>query len=202
MAARSSSSRVDDVIWAAPPDRHEAGSPNVVGAVALGGRVPQPDRARDGRGRRARAVAAPSGCGRGWHGARARPLTLWPAGTVDRVGVATFNLDGYRHPLLAAILSAEHAIGVRHGCFCAHPLMTHLLRGAGGRVAPAARRAARRPPSALPGAVRASIGLGTTDEDVDRLSAALREIAAHGPRSRYLHVPEHDEYRPREGRAA
>ena len=27
---------VDSVIWAEPPDRHEAGSPNVVGAVALG----------------------------------------------------------------------------------------------------------------------------------------------------------------------
>jgi hypothetical protein len=26
--------------------------------------------------------------------------------------------------------------------------------------------------------------------------AALHEIAAHGPRSRYVHVPEHDEYRP------
>ena len=46
---------------------------------------------------------------------------------VDRVGVATFTLAGYRHPLLAAVLSAEHAIGVRHGCFCAHPLITHLL---------------------------------------------------------------------------
>ena len=55
-----------------------------------------------------------------------RRLTLWPD-PVDRVGVATFNLDGYRHPLLAAILSDEHAIGVRHGCFCAHPLMARLL---------------------------------------------------------------------------
>ena len=54
-------------------------------------------------------------------------LTQWAPGSVDRVGVATFNLARYRDPLLAAILSAEHAIGVRHGCFCAHPLMTHLL---------------------------------------------------------------------------
>jgi hypothetical protein len=44
--------------------------------------------------------------------------------------------------------------------------------------------------------VRASIGLGTTTEDIDRLVGALREIAARGPRSRYEHVPEHDEYRP------
>jgi selenocysteine lyase/cysteine desulfurase len=129
-------------------------------------------------------------------------LTLWPRGTVDRVGVATFNLDGYRDPMLAAILSAEHAIGVRHGCFCAHPLMTHLL---GVPDAEAARlhadlRAGRRP--LLPGAVRASVGLGTTVEDIDRLVGALDEIARHGPRSRYVHVPEHDEYRPVEEMAA
>jgi hypothetical protein len=47
----------------------------------------------------------------------------------------------------------------------------------------------------LPGAVRASIGLGTTIADVDRLVAALEDIAHTGPRARYVHVPEHDEYR-------
>ena len=55
-------------------------------------------------------------------------------------------------------------------------------------------RAGRRP--ALPGAVRASIGLGTTPDDIDRLVDALHEIAATGPRSRYLHVAGLDEYLP------
>jgi hypothetical protein len=36
--------------------------------------------------------------------------------------------------------------------------------------------------------VRASIGLGTTEADVDRLVAAVAELAAHGPRCRYEHV--------------
>ena len=35
MAARSARVTVDDVLWADLPDREEAGSPNVVGAVAL-----------------------------------------------------------------------------------------------------------------------------------------------------------------------
>ena len=115
---------------------------------------------------------------------------------MDRVGVASFNLDGYRHPLLAAILSAEHAIGVRHGCFCAHPLLTHVLGTPAAEVERLrdALLAGRRP--ALPGAVRASIGLGTTPDDIDRLTAALGELAAVGPRWRYRHVPEHDEYEP------
>ena len=129
-----------------------------------------------------------------------RRLTLW-GGDVDRVGVATFNLEGYRHPLLAAILSAEHAIGVRHGCFCAHPLMTRLLGIPDGEVdrLAAVLRAGRRP--VLPGAVRASIGIGTTPHDIDRLIEALHQIAATGPRSRYQHTADLDEYLPeRQGR--
>jgi hypothetical protein len=55
-------------------------------------------------------------------------------------------------------------------------------------------RAGRRP--ALPGAVRASIGLGTTPHDIDRLIDALHEVAATGPRSRYQHMTDLDEYLP------
>lgn len=110
--------------------------------------------------------------------------------------MATCTLAGYPHPLLAAILSAEHAIGVRHGCFCAHPLITRLLGVSEAELARlrAELQAGRRPP--LPGAVRASVGLGTTPADIDRLTAALRELAGSGPRWRYRHVAEHDEYEP------
>ncbi len=187
---------LDEVIWAGAPERHEAGSPNVVGVVALGAAcrklgalgmdaVAQHERVlaqrlRDG-------LAAIPGLA---------PLELWRGGAFDRVGVASFNLDGYRHPLLAAIVSAEHAIGVRHGCFCAHPLIAHLL---GVPDAELQRLRAelldgRRP--ALPGAVRASIGLGTTAGDVDLLVDALAEIASDGPGMRYRYVPDFDEYEP------
>ena len=118
----------DDVIWADAPDRFEAGSPNVVGVVALAAAC----RALLALGMDAVAAHERSLAVRMWTALERVPglelLTQWPRGTVDRVGVATFNLRGYRDPLLAAILSAEHAIGVRHGCFCAHPLMTHVLR--------------------------------------------------------------------------
>jgi selenocysteine lyase/cysteine desulfurase len=124
-----------------------------------------------------------------------RLLRLWPA-SAARVGLATFTLAGHPHARLAAVLSAEHAIGVRHGCFCAHPLIAELLGLTGGDVARLGvrMRAGRRPP--LPGAVRASLGLGTTAADVDRLAEALREIAGSGPRCRYRYVSELDEYEP------
>jgi selenocysteine lyase/cysteine desulfurase len=98
--------------------------------------------------------------------------------------------------LLAAIVSAEHAIGVRHGCFCAHPLMARLLDLSDEQVGRlhAELKAGGRPP--LPGAVRASIGLGTTRADVDRLVGALDGIARRGPAAHYVHTAEHDEYRP------
>jgi selenocysteine lyase/cysteine desulfurase len=189
---------VDDVIWAAAPDRFEAGSPNVIGVVALAAAC----RSLMALGMDAVVAHERSLAVRMWTALERVPglemLTQWAPGTVDRVGVATFNLAGYRDPLLAAILSAEHAIGVRHGCFCAHPLMTHLLGVPDGaaRRFHAELRAGGHP--ALPGAVRASIGLGTMAEDVDRLATALHEIAARGPRSRYVHDPEHDEYRAAE----
>ena len=127
-----------------------------------------------------------------------RPLALWPA-EADRVGIATFNLEGYRHPLLAAILSAEHAIGVRHGCFCAHPLIAAASRASGPRGRPPRSRAPRGRRPALPGAVRASLGLGTTLDDIDRLIDALHEIATEGPAWRYVYAPGLDEYRPERG---
>lgn len=192
----------DDVIWAPAPDRFEAGSPNVIGAVALAAAC----RALLALGMDVVAAHERSLAVRLWTGLARVPgvrmLTQWTPGSVDRVAVATFNLDGYRDPLLAAILSAEHAIGVRHGCFCAHPLMTHLLAvpEPESRRLHTELRAGRRPQ--LPGAVRASLGLGATTEDVDRLLAALHEIARHGPRSRYVHVAHHDEYKLERGRFA
>jgi selenocysteine lyase/cysteine desulfurase len=191
---------LDEVIWDGAPERYEAGSPNVVGVVALAAAC----RALSQLGMATVAAHERALARRLWAALDRIPglraYTLWPAGSVDRVGVATFNLAGYRHPLLAAVLSAEHAIAVRHGCFCAHPLITRLL----GLPEPeiqrlrAAIRAGERP--ALPGAVRASLGLGATDADVDRLTGALADIAARGPRRRYEYVADHDEYRPADDR--
>ena len=191
-----------DVIWAEAPERHEAGSPDVIGAVALAAAC----RRLRALGMETVAAHERTLAARLWDGLREVPglrtLQQWPSRAADRVGLATFTLDGYPHPLLAAILSAEHAIGVRHGCFCAHPLITRLL-GVTDTELDRLRNelvAGRRPP--LPGAVRASLGLGTTPGDIDRLTGALCELAATGPRWHYRHVPDHDEYEPDTRRTA
>ena len=51
-----------------------------------------------------------------------------PAKAHEKVGAIPFNLEGVSHFLLAAILGYEGGIGVRSGCFCAHPYVVHLLQ--------------------------------------------------------------------------
>ena len=187
---------LDDVIWAEAPERFEAGSPNVVGVVALAAACRSLlELGMDAVAEHERALATQL-----WNGLAHVPgleiLTLWQPGSVDRVGVAAFNLDGYRDPLLAAILSAEHAIGVRHGCFCAHLLMSRLLNVSDSQLGRLYSELRAGGSPQLPGAVRASIGLGTTRADIDLLVGALDDIARRGPAARYVHTAEHDEYRP------
>jgi len=103
-------------------------------------------------------------------------LALWPVHD-DRVGVASFTLKGHKAQDLAAVLSDEYAIGVRHGCFCAHPLITRLLQVPETEAAWLQNELRQGREPELPGAVRASIGLGTTISDIDALTGALDAIS-------------------------
>ena len=175
---------LEDVLWRGLPDRHEAGSPNVVGAVALAVAA----RTLAGVGMERLAAEEAELAGRARIGLAGVPglksHELWgEAG--PRIGVATFNLDGIDHALLATVLSAEYGIGVRHGCFCAHPLLLRLLGVPEAEAVEYRDRLRRGAPVHLPGAVRMSLGVDSTAEDMDRLVDALHEIAASGPRWRY-----------------
>jgi selenocysteine lyase/cysteine desulfurase len=158
--------------WADAPARHEAGTPNVIGAVALAAACRTvaalgPDAVsaheRALLGRLTEGLAAIDGV---------RTFRLWPSASggggddLDRIGVLTFTVDGYPAALVAQYLSAEHGVGVRDGRFCAHPLLARFA--ADGVTADGA-------------GVRASLGLGSRAEDVDRLLAALASLRAHGP---------------------
>jgi selenocysteine lyase/cysteine desulfurase len=160
---------VDDVIWADAPERYEAGSPNVIGAVALGAACDALDMHQVEHEERRLAADLRQGLD------QIDGITvyeLWP-GHEDRVGVASFNLDGYRHCELAKKLSDNFAIGVRHGCFCAHPLLTRLLGVPEDEAQRLHDELARGGDPELPGAVRASLGIGTTTDEIDQLLAAL-----------------------------
>jgi selenocysteine lyase/cysteine desulfurase len=150
---------VDAASWAPAPQRHEGGTPNVVGAAALAAAC--------------RAIGAlPAGALAAHEGALVERLEagltripgvevlrIWPDAP-DRVGVVGFTVAGRDPGRVAAYLSAEHGIGVRDGRFCAHPLLARLGHGEG--------------------AVRASVGVGSSSDDVDRLVAAVEELVLTG----------------------
>lgn len=153
------------VAWHYGPERHEAGSPNVVGAHALAVACQTLrqhwdaiitheeallDRLRTG-------LAAIPGV---------RQLSIF-GDHAPRVGVVGFTVEGHDPGLVAAYLSAEHGIGVRDGAFCAHIAVKRLT---GDR------------------ALRASLGLGSTAEHVDRLLTALRQLVTRGPAYEYALV--------------
>ena len=176
---------LDDVLWTALPDRLEAGSPNVIGAVALAaaaatladvGMERVADHERELLAHAEGRLAELPGLVR---------HRLWEGPEVDRVGVLTITVPGIHHALVAAALSAEHAIGVRHGCFCAHPYITHLL-GISEDEALVIRDALRRGErAAVPGAVRASFSIATTLADVDAFCDALASLVHDGPALAY-----------------
>jgi len=172
--------------WKPLPDRHEAGTPNVPGVVALATACHALLTAdREGLVDVERVLTA-----RLIGGLQSIPgVTVHSLfdGATGVIGVATFTVHGVPSNIVAAALSAEHGIGVRDGAFCAQPLVRRLLGSAGcGSV------------DGTGHAVRASVGLGTTSEHVDRLVGAVREIADRGPALRYIDVdgrpqPLHDQ---------
>jgi len=178
---------LDDVVWTDPPEREEAGSPNVVGAVAL-------------------AAAVDTLAGIGWEdivaheaalGRRLRHgleqidgvRLLGPSSDTDTLAIAAFTVAGAPHALVAARLSAEWGIGVRHGCFCAHPYLIRLLGLSAAEVDAYRRGVLRGDHGGLPGAVRASCGISTTAAEVDHLLAAVAAVADEAATGRPPPVP-------------
>ena len=169
---------LDEVVWTDPPEREEAGSPNVVGAVALHAAIDvlvdvgwDAIRAHDAAmSRRLRdGLAAVDGV---------RLLGPQSGSSHDTLAVAAFVVEDVHHALVAARLSAEHAIGVRHGCFCAHPYLIRLLGLSDAEVHQYRDGVLSGDRSAVPGAIRASCSLATTEADVDALITAVAAIAS------------------------
>ena len=155
---------VAETSWAPAPHRHEGGSPNVLGAVALAAAcdalagLPEGALEAHERALRDRLVGGLADL------PGVRLLRIW-ADSAEPTGVVGFTVEGADPGLVAAYLSAEHGIGVRDGRFCAHPLLARL--------------------GVPEGALRASVGVGSTLDDVDRLTAALAEFLSRGPRNSY-----------------
>lgn len=188
---------LDQVYWSGLPDREEAGSPNVIGAVAMAAAAQElmalgmdqvASQEQDLTGYALQQLqTVPGLILYGEHDWRR---------TQERTGVIPFNLDGIPHGLVAAILGYEDGIGVRNGCFCAHPYVVHLLGLSEQEQSFWRWEALAGDKSHMPGMVRISLGHTTTRSDIDRLVAMLRRIVRGEYEGRYQVDPKTGDYAP------
>lgn len=177
---------LDEVYWAEAPERDEAGSPNVIGEIAM-------------------AAALKQLCEVGMENIAAHEAELTtyaleklnaipgvriagsadPARTADRLGVITMQVGDLPHGKVAAILSFEGGVAVRNGCFCAHPYVVKLLGISDGGFKHYQQLALAHDRTELPGLVRASFGCYSNCEDVDRLVEMLERVVRGDYRGNY-----------------
>ncbi|MFI9416507.1 aminotransferase class V-fold PLP-dependent enzyme [Streptomyces werraensis] len=184
-ASRTVARRADggvDVRWHQTAARHEAGSPNVIGAYAIASACKALTEAGfDALAAREDALVRAVREGLA-DVPEVRFLSLF-GDDAPRVGVLSFVVDGWNSSHFAAALSAEYGIGVRDGLFCAHPLVRRLLGGDTGGAGECGA-----PEAGALNAIRVSFGAGTPEEHVARFVRAVRELVRDGARWKYRTV--------------
>ena len=184
------------ISWASGPDIEEAGSPNVIGVVAMAAALEElmrfgMERVADHERelthyavRRLRDIPSLTLYGPSWEDVL--------SGDEDRLGVLSFNLDGHSYAEVAAVLANEWGVGVRSGCFCAHLYVAHLLGLSDAEAVQVREQYIAELPVELPGMVRASIGIANSKDDIDRLASGLLAIARGDIRATYIQTESGD----------
>jgi cysteine desulfurase / selenocysteine lyase len=166
---------LDHVEWNHPPHKEEAGTPNVIGGIALAAAIGVLQEVGMD------AIAAHETALLEYAYAKLKRLPgvelYGPTSHFeDKVGVIPFNVAGKHHALVAAILGIEGGIGVRNGCFCAHPFVKHLLGVTPEEDHRFTREVLEGNKTNMPGMVRASLGCYSNEADIDALVAMLERI--------------------------
>lgn len=172
-------------IWTTSPDRHQGGTPNIPGAIAM-----------------AEALKFLKEVGLSSirdHEKKLYEYTIsqlreiegvnvfGPADPQRCIGVISFNVGDLPNELVAAILNYEAAIATRNGCFCAHPYIQHLL----GVQKPleCKMKFDRNEITFMPGAVRATIGIYNTLDEMKKLIEMVKLIAQRQWQGEYHLTP-------------
>lgn len=161
------------------PDREEAGTPNIVGAVLLGAALETlMQLGMENVHAAEQAMLAPL-----MAELAARPLVR-VYGDFDlkrspRTGTIAFNIDGLEHGLVAAALNDYFGVAVRNDCFCAHPYVREMLKPELWAIDLGAETPENLAEMELrKGMVRASFGLYTTQDDLNALLAGIDALCA------------------------
>jgi cysteine desulfurase/selenocysteine lyase len=160
------------------PDREEAGTPNIVGAITLGAVLDLLTKAGMDKVREKEIGLIDFA----WNGLKAIEgvMVYGPEPSdIPRTGTIAFNIKGFDHGLTAAAMNDFHNIQVRNGCFCAHPYVRELLKKELWEmdIDPDALNA-ESDVERKRGMARASLGLYTTKADLEALLVAVRDLAS------------------------
>jgi cysteine desulfurase/selenocysteine lyase len=185
----------DSAYWTDAPEKEEAGTPNVAGAIALAKALNIIDEIGMEHIAQHETVLTAYALEQ----LRSIPgITIY--GSVDendaanRLGVISFNLKDKHHGLVSAILNYEGGIGVRDGCFCAHPYVKSLLGVSVEEARVLEEQILSKNRSRIPGAVRMSFGMYNTKEEIDRMIELLGLIARDQYKGKYYLNKETGEY--------
>jgi selenocysteine lyase/cysteine desulfurase len=161
----------NDVIWADPPEKEEAGTPNLMGVVALTASIRTlqsigiENIKEYEKNLTSYALSQLS---------KIPNLIIYDDFNVDRkVSIISFNMRGIHHTMLAQILGNEGGIAVRNGCFCAQPYIQKIFKIKKEDI----HRFRNCPKSRQPGMVRISFGLYNDYNEIDLLVYLLKKIS-------------------------
>lgn len=164
----------DYVSWDDPPSKDEAGTPNIMGVVAL-----------------ITAIKTLNSLGMDYIEKYEYMLTEYALKALNkipevivygskedcknRVGIIPFNIKGVDHYTVARALADERGISVRNGCFCAHPYIQKLLKLNKKNI----YEIIKNPSIKRPGMVRISFGFYNTIEEIDNFIDFIDYFVTH-----------------------
>ncbi|HJM46433.1 MAG: aminotransferase class V-fold PLP-dependent enzyme [Candidatus Marinimicrobia bacterium] len=162
------------------PDREEAGTPNIPGAIGLAAVLEVLDKA----GMDVIHNEETDLINYALTELKKIPeIHIYGETDIDlcpRAGSISFNVIGVDHGLTAAILNDYFNIAVRNECFCAHPYVKEMIiDDLLDFTSELGEDNFEEEVFLKSGMVRASVGLYNTQEDIDTLVSALKEIISN-----------------------
>ncbi|MBC8062190.1 MAG: aminotransferase class V-fold PLP-dependent enzyme [Clostridiaceae bacterium] len=173
----------DHISWSEPPEKEEAGSPNVIGVAAL-----------------AASIRTLQEIGLNNISNYEEYLTYYALDKLkeipdiiiygdvsykSRVGIIPFNISGIPHDIVAQILSDEGGISLRNGCFCAQPYVQKLLK----MPSETSKKFIENPLLPKPGMLRISFGFYNEIDEIDKLIYMLIKITMN--KNKYINIYTH-----------
>lgn len=165
----------DAAFYLKGPDRHTFGTPNIAGSIAFGESLEYLRKIGIDRIRTheldllkvmLKGLAEIDG------------VTVYGDIPIeDKIGVVTFNIKDQYHANVSHDLDKIGGIATRNGCFCAHPYLLKLLNVLDDEDIMAQMQVVDGAEGRRPGAVRASIGVYNTREEIDHFLRTVEEIA-------------------------